>query len=37
MGVTGLRAPEGGPIGERFVGLATVREERLREREEEVR
>lgn len=32
MGVTGDKAEEGGLIGERLVGEATVREERLRER-----
>jgi hypothetical protein len=34
MGVIGLRAPEGGPIGDRFVGEATVNDERLRDKEE---
>lgn len=38
MGVAGARADcEGGLIGERFVGEATERVERLRESEEEVR
>ena len=39
MGVAGVNAvvDGGGLIGERFVGDATVREERLRESEEDVR